>query len=314
MKMRKKITVVIPVYQNASTIKAICKEIAITLNTYANEVDYDFVLVNDGSTDGSWVIMLSMQKEQPHKFTLVNLTRNFGQVYALLAGYAQADGDCIISMAADMQDPPSVINEMLDAWLNGHKLVVAVRSARNDGAIRDFVSNLAWKILKRYAVPRLPKGGFDFFAMDKEIRDYYIKAPEQHIFIQGRLLYYGIDPFVVSYIRPKRLLGKSQTTFAKKIKYFIDAFIGYSFIPLRAISLIGIFFFLLSVIAAFAIICYVIINGSKVEGWASTIVIILFLNGIQLLSFGVIGEYLWRNIEESRKRPHYVIGEIIEKV
>lgn len=308
--MRKKVTVVIPVYQNAGSIEATCRAATAALEAHAEAVDYNFVLVNDASTDGSWDVMQRLQAERQDKVTIIKFTRNFGQIAALLAGYAYADGDCIVSMAADMQDPPQTITDMVDAWLKGHKLVVAGRIARDDGAVNDFISNFAWKILKRYAVPNLPKGGFDYFLMDKEIRDYYINNPEQHIFIQGRLLYYGCEPYVIPYERQKRLSGKSRTTFSRKLKYLIDGFIGYSFMPLRAISLIGIVLSLVSIMVAAIISWYVLTKGSKVEGWASMMVVMLFLNGIQLMAFGVIGEYLWRNIEESRKRPHYIISEI----
>lgn len=306
--MQKKLTVVIPVFMNASSIELVCKAVSDTLDAY--ELDYDFVLVNDGSTDESWVIMQKLQVEKPDKFTLINFTRNFGQSAALLAGYTYAKGDGVISMAADMQDPPGIVGDMVGAWLKGHKLVVGERTARDDGLLNDFISKFSWNVLKRYAVPNLPKGGFDFFLMDREIRNYYVNNPEQHIFVQGRLLFYGCAPYSIPYERQKRFSGQSQTTFAKKLKYLIDGFISYSFVPLRAISLIGIILSLISILAAAIISWYVLTEGSKVVGWASMMVVMLFLNGIQLMAFGIIGEYLWRNIEESRKRPHYIISEI----
>ncbi|WP_031437179.1 glycosyltransferase family 2 protein [Methylobacter tundripaludum] len=307
--MRKKISVVIPVYQNAGSIEITCREVAAVLREQHSNVEYEFVMVNDGSTDASWEILQRLHAEEPNRFKLINLTRNFGQLSALLAGYNQAEGDCIVSMAADMQDPPQVIADMVSAWFVGHKLVIANRIGRSDGFLNDVISNFSWGILKRYALPTLPKGGFDVFLMDRVIRNYYIDNPEQHIFMQGRLLYYGEKPFVIPYKRKKRIYGKSQTSLGKKIKYLIDGFTGYSFMPLRIISIAGIMLFFLSIVAALVITWYVYTNGSKVEGWASLMVMMLFLNGMQLLAFGVIGEYLWRNIEETRKRPHYIISE-----
>lgn len=310
--MQKKISVVIPVYQNAGSIEMACREVATALDNHSSKVDYEFVIVNDGSTDASWEILLKMHAHEPRRFNLINLTRNFGQLSALLAGYSNAVGDCVISMAADMQDPPEIISKMVSAWIEGNKLVIANRIARNDGYLANFISNFSWGLLRRYVLPTLPKGGFDFFLMDKEIRNYYVDNPEQHIFMQGRLLYYGIKPFAIPYERQKRLHGKSQTTLAKKIKYLIDGFAGYSYIPLRVISITGIFAFLLSVVAALIIIWYTYAKGSPVSGWASLMVVMLFLNGMQMLAFGVIGEYLWRNIEETRKRPAYIISEKLD--
>lgn len=301
-----------PVYQNAGSIEITCKEVSSSLSKFADDVDFEFVIVNDGSTDASWEVLQKLYAKEPQRFTLIRFTRNFGQLSALLAGYAHAVGDCVISMAADMQDPPEIISKMVSAWIEGNKLVIANRIARNDGYLANFSSNFSWNLLRRYVLPTLPKGGFDFFLMDKEIRDYYIDNPEQHIFMQGRLLYYGIKPFEIPYERQKRLHGKSQTTLTKKIKYLIDGFAGYSYIPLRVISIAGILAFLLSIVAALIIIWYTYTRGSPVSGWASLMVVMLFLNGMQMLAFGVIGEYLWRNIEETRKRPAYIISERLD--
>jgi len=309
--MPKKISIVIPVYQNAASIKITCVEVAAAIESADECVNFEFVLVNDGSTDGSWEVMRQLQLESPEKFTLINLTRNFGQIPALLAGYNEAKGDAVISMSADMQDPPAIIRDMLNAWHEGHKLVIANRIGRADGLINDFVSNFSWRVLRRFALPTLPKGGFDFFLMDASIRNYYVDNPEQHMFMQGRLLFYGETPYQIPYERQRRHSGKSQTTLGKKVKYLIDGFAGYSYMPLRMISLAGIGLFLISFFGVIWILWYVTFYGSAVEGWASLMVIILFLNGVQLLSFGVIGEYLWRNIEEVRKRPHYIIDQVV---
>jgi dolichol-phosphate mannosyltransferase len=281
------------------------------LSALAADVDFEFVIVNDGSTDVSWEVLQKLHAKEPQRFTLIKLTRNFGQLPALLAGYSHAVGDCVISMSADMQDPPELVSKMVSAWLDGNKLVVANRLARSDGRVTNFFSNLAWSLLRRYVFPTIPKGGFDFFLMDKEIRDYYVSSPEQHIFMQGRLLYYGITPFVIPYERQRRIHGKSQTTTAKRIKYLIDGIAGYSYIPLRMVSVIGVFVFFLSIFAALIIAWQVIVKGSVVPGWPSIMVAILFLSGLQMLAFGVVGEYLWRNIEETRKRPHYIIDKKI---
>lgn len=281
------------------------------MDSIGDDLDFELVLVNDGSRDMSWELMRQIQVTYPQRVILVNLVRNFGQLSALLAGYDHASGNAVISMSADMQDPPSLIPEMIRAWRQGHKLVVAQRTARDDGLINDMISNFAWGILKRFALPNLPKGGFDFFLMDASIRNYYVTNPEQHIFMQGRLLYYVGQPHAVPYERAKRHSGKSQTSLGRKIKYLIDGFAGYSYMPLRLIALAGIFLFLLSLIGSAWIVWYILTHESRVEGWASIMVVMLFLNGTQLLALGVIGEYLWRGVEEVRKRPHYVVDEVI---
>ena len=306
----KTVTIVIPVYQNEDTITTTCKELCSVLDPHSDEVGYDFVLVNDGSTDHSWEIMQRLQQEHPDRFTLISFTRNFGQMSALLAGYTHARGDCIVSISADLQDPPGLIWQMFCAWREGHKLVVANRVARNDGWAKSKISEICWAILRRYAVPGIPKGGFDFFLMDGQLCQYFVRDPEQHIFLQGRLLFYGFKPFVIPYERRKRTSGKSQTSFGRKVKYFIDGFAAYSFLPLRIMSALGILLFLAALVVSGIIAWYVIVYGSRVEGWASLMIVILFLSGMQMLAMGVIGEYLWRNMEETRRRPHYVIKSI----
>ncbi len=309
----KTISVVIPVYQNEESIVHTCDEISRVLRAHSDEVLYDIVLVNDGSSDHSWDVLLNLQQERRHYITVINLTRNFGQISALLAGYKHAEGDCIVSMSADLQEPPELIWDMFKAWERGEKLVVANREERNDGMIADSISNFCWRLFRRYAVANIPKGGFDFFLMDRELCNYYIHDPEQHLFLQGRLLFYGFKPFCIPYERRKRPFGKSQTSLSKKLKYFIDGFVAHSFLPLRVVTLIGMMLFFVSLLASAIIAWSVMIHGSRAEGWASLMIVILFLSGVQMLSLGIIGEYLWRNIEETRKRPHYIIENVIKR-
>ena len=311
--MQAKISIVIPVFQNEDVITTTCNQVCAVLDQHSDEVSYEIVLVNDGSIDRSWEIMKKLQLERPDLITLIKFTRNFGQISALLAGYTYVRGDCIVSISADLQDPPELIWEMFCRWREGNKLVVANRVHRHDGWAQDMISAVCWTMLRRYAVPKIPKGGFDFFLMDKVLCQYFVRNPEQHIFLQGRLLFYGFEPFTIPYERRKRPAGKSQTTIGRKVKYLIDGFAAYSFLPLRIMSFAGLLLFLGALVASGVITWYVLMYGSPVQGWASLIVVILFLSGIQMLSLGVIGEYLWRNLEEARKRPHYVIEQISEK-
>lgn len=303
------LSVVLPVYQNEGAVARVCDEIFQTLNPHADELDYEIVLVNDGSTDRSWEVLKELHRLHPQRLTIVNLTRNFGQISALLAGYAQAQGDCVVSMAADLQDPAEKIWEMFLVWRAGHKLVAGRRASREDGFIKDRISTLAWKLLRRFAVKNIPDGGFDFFLMDKEIRDYYIADPEQVIFMQGRLLYYGYAPHFIDYERRARPVGRSHTGLGRRLKYFIDGFAAYSYLPLRFMSACGLLLCLISLGAAATLIWYVLRHGSPVVGWTSLMTTILFLSGMQMLFLGILGEYLWRGLEEIRRRPHYVIQQ-----
>jgi glycosyltransferase involved in cell wall biosynthesis len=311
--MPAKLTVVIPVYQNVGSIAESCAGISRVLEPHREEVAHEFVLVNDGSTDGSWEVMLQLREAQPERFTLVNLTRNFGQIAATLAGYTHARGDCLVTISADLQDPPELIWEMFQAWQQGHKLVIGQRVARNDGWLADRISRFSWTLLKRFAIPNIPQGGFDYFLMDAELKRLYLTAPEQNLFVQGRVLFFGYKPCLLPYERRKRTAGRSQFGFLRKIKYLVDGFVGYSYLPLRVMSVVGVCMFIFAAVYGTGIVITVFIKGrGQFQGWSSLMVAILALNGLQLLSMGVIGEYLWRAIEEIRGRPHFVTAQLLQ--
>jgi dolichol-phosphate mannosyltransferase len=307
------LSVVVPVFHNAETLDELFERIRATLEPHASELSYEVIFVEDRSTDDTWKVLQALREKFPRQVTLVRLVRNFGQVAALLAGYRTAAGDCCVSMAADLQDPPELIRDMFVAWRAGHPLVAAARAARNDGFVNDVVSATSWWVLRRFAVTGIPDGGFDYFLMDRKVLQHYVTDPEPHIFMQGRLLYFVREPHLISYERAKRPRGTSRTSFWRRLKYFIDAFTAYSFFPLRLMSALGLFISLLAFLAAVAIVVVTLMFGAKVEGWASLSVVMLFLSGIQLLSLGVIGEYLWRAVQGVQKRPHYLVEETLPK-
>jgi dolichol-phosphate mannosyltransferase len=271
------------------------------------------VFVEDGSADSTWQVLLALREKYPRHVSLVKLVRNFGQIAALLAGYRAATGDCCASISADLQDPPELIWEMFVAWRAGHQLVAAARSERNDGLMQDFMAAASWRLLRRFAVRNVPKGGFDYFLMDRSVLEQYVTDPEQHIFMQGRLLYFVREPHVIHYQRARRVIGRSRTSFMRRVKYFIDGFTAYSFMPLRLMSAVGLLISLFAFLGVIAIVVGTFAYGTKVEGWASISVLILFLSGIQLISLGVIGEYLWRAVEEVRRRPHYLVERFLPR-
>jgi glycosyltransferase involved in cell wall biosynthesis len=307
------LSVVVPAFHNEDTLEELFERIGAVLEPRSAELRYEVVFVEDGSADRTWEVLVRLRDKFPDRVGLVKLVRNFGQIAALLAGYRAATGDCCVSMAADLQDPPELIWDLFAAWRAGNPLVVAARSGRNDGYVHDLVSNASWWALKRFAVRNIPEGGFDFFLMDRKLLEHYVSDPEQHIFMQGRLLYYVRKPHVISYERAPRPRGRSQTSFMRRVKYFIDGFTAYSFFPLRLMSAIGLLISLAAFITAIGIIVVTLFFGAKVEGWASLAVVVLFLSGIQLLSLGVIGEYLWRAVEGVQKRPHYLVETVMPR-
>lgn len=305
----KRISIVIPVYQNelniAPTFQALTAELA-----KANHVDFEIVFVNDGSTDYSWEELLKVYNADPERVTLINLLRNFGQVPALLAGFANASGDCVVAMSADSQDPPGVVLQMVEEWERGHKLVVATRESRQDSFLNKITSKLFYRLMRKFALPNMPLGGYDFFLIDRNIVELLLKMDERNRFLQGQILWLGHRPKLIHYERRKRELGKSQWSLARKIKYFIDGFVAYSFFPIRLVSFAGITVFFVGIILSVIIAVQTILFGTRAVGWSSLMVALLTLNGLQMMMIGIMGEYLWRNFDETRKRPLYLIESV----
>ena len=307
--MRNRVSIVIPVFQNelniAPTYQALKSELE-KLSFF----EFEIVFVNDGSTDNSWHELLQVYNADPEHITLINLLRNFGQVPALLAGFANATGDCVIAMSADLQDPPTVISEMIEEWNRGHKLVVATRESRRDGFLNRLSSQVFYRLMRKFAIRNMPVGGYDFFLIDRSIVELLLQMDERNPFLQGQILWMGHPPKLIHYERRKRELGKSQWSLSRKIKYFIDGFVAYSFFPIRLVSVIGIAVFFLGLILSAIIAVQTILWGTKSVGWSSLMVALLTLNGLQMMMIGIMGEYLWRNFDETRKRPLYLIEHI----
>ena len=307
--MKKRISIVIPVFQNELNI-------APTYHTLKSELEktdlfeFEILFVNDGSTDNSWPELLKVYNADPERITLINLLRNFGQVPALLAGFANATGDCVVAMSADLQDPPALILEMIEEWNRGHKLVVATRESRHDGYLNKLTSQVFYRLMRKFAIPNMPLGGYDFFLIDRGIVEILLQMDERNLFLQGQILWVGHPPKLIHYERRKRELGKSQWRLSRKIKYFIDGFVAYSFFPIRLVSVLGIAVFFLGIILSVIIAIQTVLFGTKSVGWSSLMVALLTLNGLQMMMIGVMGEYLWRNFDETRKRPLYLIENI----
>jgi polyisoprenyl-phosphate glycosyltransferase len=305
----KRISIVIPVYQNelniAPTYEALTSELGKT-----NHVDFEIVFVNDGSTDYSWEELLKVYNADPEHVTLINLLRNFGQVPALLAGFANASGDCVVAMSADLQDPPGVVLQMIEEWGRGNKLVVATRESRQDSFLNKVTSKLFYRMMRKFALPNMPLGGYDFFLIDRSIVELLLRMDERNRFLQGQILWLGHRPKLIYYERRKRELGRSQWSLSRKIKYFIDGFVAYSFFPIRLVSFAGIAVFFVGVILSAIIAVQTILFGTRAVGWSSLMVALLMLNGLQMMMIGIMGEYLWRNFDETRKRPLYLIESV----
>ncbi|MBW7844617.1 MAG: glycosyltransferase family 2 protein [Bacteroidia bacterium] len=306
-----KISVIIPCYYNELNIPVTSKELINNESLFPSDVTFEYVMVDDGSKDGTLNALKEFKSAFPEKVKIVKLSGNFGSYNAIQAGMRFATGDCNVVIAADLQDPPELMVKMYDYWTKGVKLVVANRDEREDKWTSRIFAESYQKLIRKYALPNLPHGGFDYCLFDKQLREQVIDMKETNTNSLYLLMWLKHDYVAIPYTRKARKIGKSKWTIKKKIKLFIDSFVSFSHAPLRLITTIG----LLLGITSFLYALYVItarLNGwIDVEGWSTMMVVFLLVSSFQMMALGIIGEYLWRNIEAARKRPPYIIDEII---
>ena len=303
---RPRISVVVPVYFNAGSLPRLAER----LRAVAASTDWDLeaILVDDGSGDESWAKILEITRSWPAARG-VRLTRNFGSQMAIVAGLTEATGEAAAVLSADLQEPPELLPEMVAAWRRGATAVLAVRRSRPEGLATRAAAGFYYRTLQKLAFAQMPAGGFDCFLIGRPAIDFLVDAREVHTSLPGLLLWGGFPTALVPYDRVAREEGLSRWTFAKKLKYFFDAVIAFSYAPLRWMSFTGAALALFAFAYALFLIAYKIIHGQPIQGWTSLMVVLAFLSGVQLASLGILGEYLWRTLDAARARKGYLVRE-----
>ena len=306
--MKRLLSICIPVYKNAESLEILVKQIQHVTSEFSSELNIEIVFVDDGSTDNSWEILLKLREKYPNEISIYKLSRNFGQLSAMLATFQFAKGDALISMSADLQDPTELIKQMIEAWDAGSDVVIGFRESRNDGRLFKISSKLAYAYARK-STPGLPSGGFDYFLMSRRVADSLISLRGRFRFIQGDLLWMGFRVSYLPYTRQIRAHGKSGYTWSKRLRNFIDLVIDSSYGPIQMMSRIGIFAALVGIAYLFTVVYSWSRGGTPFTGWAPIMVTLLILNGIVMTMLGIIGEYLWRIHDEIRQRPLFVLDE-----
>ena len=304
-----KLSLVIPCYFNGMNIPETYQVICRDVFSVRTDVDYELIFVDDGSGDDTLLQAKIVQNKDP-RVKIVKLSRNFGEFRAIVAGLSQMSGDCAVVMSADLQDPPALIPELFASWEKGNLVNLAVRKDRQESALKNWFADTYYKLVRRWVEPNYPKRGFDFFLIDRKVADELVAMQEKNSSIYLQLIWLGYTPTTIEYVRREREKGKSMWSFRKRVNLFIDTFVVFSNKPIRFVTGCGLFLSLAGLILAiFFIVDW--FRNSIVPGWTSLIVVILLTSGFQMVMSGILGEYVWRNLDETRKRPLYVIEKVI---
>ncbi len=303
---RELVSVVVPVYFNAASLPRLSER----LRVVAAGADYDLevLFIDDGSGDASWERIREIAGGWSAARG-VRLTRNFGSQMAILAGLAEAKGQAAAVLSADLQEPPELLPELVAAWRQGATAVLAARRSRPEGLSTRAAAGMYYAMLRKLAFSQMPAGGFDCFLIGRPAIDFLVENREIHTSLPGLLLWGGFATALVPYDRVAREEGRSRWTFGKKLKYFIDSVISFSYAPLRWMSVAGAVLALFAFAYAVFLIAYKIVQGQPIQGWTSLMVALAFFSGVQLLSLGVLGEYLWRTLDAARARKGFLVAE-----
>lgn len=303
-----KISIVTPFYNEEEGLDEYFETVENVLSDY----DYEIVCVDDGSTDHTLVGLVKRQQGST-RIRVVELSRNFGKEAALTAGLASCSGDCVVIIDADLQDPPSLIPSMVKKWEEGAEVVLAKRSSRDtDTPMKRLSAGWFYAIYNRFAEQPIPENVGDFRLLDRKVLDVVNSLGESNRFMKGILSWPGFSTELIEFERPNRSLGHTKWNYRNLFKLSADGIFAFSTLPLRLATLVGIFTSAAAFIYGGFVIVKTLILGVDVKGYASLMVVTLFLGGIILISLGLLGEYLGRIYNEVKGRPIYVVKKIHE--
>ncbi len=308
--MSKILSIVVPVFQNETNLNDTVPSLLSLVDRlpgYALEL----VLVDDGSLDSSLQILSGFAAQYPGKVVVVKLTRNFGQTPAVQAGLRHASGDCVGVISADLQEPFEMFVDMVREWERGARYVIGERRTREEKRSHQMVSSIYWKLIRRFAFPDFPRMGYDFFLVDRQVVNDINQINEKNSSIFALMFWLGYRPVRLPIIRKLRSKGTSQWQFWRKVSFTVDTLIAFTNLPARVITGMGF------TIAALCVFYFLFMLGqwywfkAAPPGWMTVVGLLSLLGAMILFSLGIISEYLVRILDEARKRPPYVVEEVI---
>lgn len=306
MSMDKKISIVVPFYNESESISFFQEAICLIFDKIEG-FDFEVVCVDDGSTDDTLEQLVALTKKDS-RFNVVELSRNFGKEAALTAGIDVATGDAVIPMDADLQDPPELIIEMIEQWKKGAEVVLARRVDRSsDSFLKKTSASLFYRFHNYLSSVKIPENAGDFRLMDRVVVDALKSLPEKHRFMKGLFAWVGFRTVTLDYVRSARVSGTTKFSGWKLWNFALEGITSFSATPLKFWTYVGGLGAVFTLFYAFFIVSRTLIYGVDVPGYASLLVVILFFGSLQLISLGMLGEYIGRIYMETKQRPIYLI-------
>jgi glycosyltransferase involved in cell wall biosynthesis len=295
------LSVVTPAYNESGSLPLFYERLSNALKS--SGVEWEWIVVDDHSYDETFATIANIASRDS-RVRAIRLAKNSGSHMASICGLFHAKGHCSIIMAADLQDPPEVLPALLKKWFAGAQVVWAVRARREGEKVSTIGSSRLYYMVMRNVVglKEMPPTGADFFLLDRQVRDAFLEFKESNVSVLALISWMGFRQETITYDKQARLHGSSGWTLKKKLKLLVDSITSFTYLPIRIMSYMG----FLVAFSGFVYAAIVIVNalsGHPVEGWSSLMVVILVVGGMQMLMMGILGEYLWRALDESRRRP-----------
>jgi glycosyltransferase involved in cell wall biosynthesis len=307
MKKTVNLSIVAPVYNEAESLPEFYRRVKAAMQ--ARRETWELILVDDGSTDGSTERIRELARKDRHVLPII-FARNFGHQVAITAGWDHAHGDAVVIIDADLQDPPEVIADLLAKWREGYEVVYAVRAERaGESWFKKFTSAAFYRLVYRITDVKIPLDTGDFRLMDRKVVDVLRQMRERHRFPRGMSAWVGFRQVGVSYKRAPRFAGVTKYPFKKMLRLALNAITGFSYFPLQVATYLGFISAGISTVAIPVVVGLRLAGSHAFEGQASTLIAVLFLGGVQLISLGILGEYIGRLYDEAKGRPLYVLRE-----
>ncbi|UMY54322.1 MULTISPECIES: glycosyltransferase family 2 protein [Paenibacillus] len=307
--MKFKMSLVVPMYNEIDNIDFFYERISEVLNKH--NYDYEIICINDGSKDNTHARLREIASTD-YRIKVIDLSRNFGKEIAMSAGLKYSKGDIVIPIDADLQDPPELIPLMVEKWQEGYDVVYATRTKRDgETFIKKATASFFYKFIRRITKIDIPADTGDFRLMSRQVVNAVNNLPESHRFMKGLFSWVGFKQTSISYLRDARFAGKTSFNYWKLWNFAIEGITSFSFAPLQLAMYLGFIVSIFALIRALFLMINTLIYGNPVPGYPSLMVTVLFLGGVQLITIGIIGEYIGRVYGESKRRPLFLVRETI---